>query len=392
MGNSNDSDPFCDTITEEQIKWDFVCADQGDQIKSCSSLNPQTLDMALLSASIVIGGTILFLNLVILWTARKKQCRTPINGLVYGLCVEDLLTALVIIPLFIASFKSNLIFLGPLCNLYGFSVVFMSMASGSTVCLISILQTYAYIRPLAFRCHIRTYTVRISSIVRYLLMFLFVLPCVIRPDFSFQYDRSGHMCTWNVLGRIPQHHGDSFNYITFAAWFYPLFGLLQIILMVGSVTLASALVVKARYVLTKHGNHQKVRKGRKRGKAPNLAEGILLSLSYLVGVSFLILTQINDYLLPQEAQIHVMTSCTEWNIFKTSAIFLTSLLNQFAIGLKNRRIRKQLLRDLRKSVIKRYSVVKRRISRSDYIVSTFRLRSDTRLSEITSQNRLSQVT
>lgn len=37
-----------------------------------------------------------------------------------------------------------------------------------------------------------------------------------------------------------------------------------------------------------------------------------------------------------------MTSCTEWNIFKTSAIFLTSLLNQFAIGLKNRRIRKQV--------------------------------------------------
>ena len=55
----------------------------------------------------VIGGTILFLNLVILWTARKKHCRTPINGLVYGLCVEDLLTALIIIPLFIASFKSD---------------------------------------------------------------------------------------------------------------------------------------------------------------------------------------------------------------------------------------------------------------------------------------------
>lgn len=364
--------------------YDFACK-SGQNLVSCTEINPRTLDMAILSTSIVIGGTILFLNLVILWTARKKHCRTPINGLVYGLCVEDLLTALIIIPLFIASFKSDQIFLSPLCNLYGLSVVFVSMASGSTVCLISILQTYAYLRPLAFRCHIRTYTVRISSYVRYMLMFVFVLPCIVKQDFFFQYDTSGHMCTWNFNGHID---ASGFNYIQFATWFYPLFGTLQIVLMVGSVTVASVLVVKARYILRKHGHQQgnkKGMKGKKRGKAPNLAEGILLSLSYLVGVTFLILTQINDYLLPKSAQINFMTTCSEWNIFKTSAIFLTSLLNQFAIGLKNRRIRTQLIRDLRKSVIRRYGVVRRRISRSDYIVSTFRLRSETRLSEITSQ-------
>jgi hypothetical protein len=122
----------------------------------------------------VIAGTILFLNQVIPWTARKKHCRTPINGLVYGLCVEDLSSYLC---------SSLQIFLSPLCNLCGLSVVFMSMASGSTVCLISILQTYAYFKPLAFRCHIGTYTARISSVVRYLLMFLFVLPCVTGKDF-----------------------------------------------------------------------------------------------------------------------------------------------------------------------------------------------------------------
>ena len=50
-------------------------------------------------------------------------------------------------------------------------------------------------------------------------------------------------------------------------------------------------------ILRKHGHQQgnkKGMKGKKRGKAPNLAEGILLSLSYLVGVTFLILTQVSQ--------------------------------------------------------------------------------------------------
>ena len=42
----------------------------------------------------------------------------------------------------------------------------------------------------------------------------------------------------------------------------------------------------------KHG--EKKKKGNKRGRAPNLAEGILLSLSYLLGVSFLIVTQVRS--------------------------------------------------------------------------------------------------
>ena len=45
-------------------------------------------------------------------------------------------------------------------------------------------------------------------------MFVFVLPCVVKSDFSFQYDRSGHMCTWNELGRADDHAGEKFNYIT----------------------------------------------------------------------------------------------------------------------------------------------------------------------------------
>ena len=47
-------------------------------------------------------------------------------------------------------------------------------------------------------------------------MFVFVLPCVVRSDFSFQYDRSGHMCTWNQLGQADSNSsaGKTFNYIT----------------------------------------------------------------------------------------------------------------------------------------------------------------------------------
>ena len=57
MGNSDHSDPlpdpFCDTINEDQKKWDFICNGTGTKMSNYTSMNPQTLDMAILSASIV---------------------------------------------------------------------------------------------------------------------------------------------------------------------------------------------------------------------------------------------------------------------------------------------------------------------------------------------------
>ena len=43
-----------------------------------------------------------------------------------------------------------------------------------------------------------------------MLMFVFVLPCIVKQDFFFQYDTSGHMCTWNFNGHID---ASGFNYI-----------------------------------------------------------------------------------------------------------------------------------------------------------------------------------
>ena len=43
-----------------------------------------------------------------------------------------------------------------------------------------------------------------------MLMFVFVLPCIVKQDFFFQYDTSGHMCTWNFNGHID---ASGFDYI-----------------------------------------------------------------------------------------------------------------------------------------------------------------------------------
>ena len=42
-------------------------------------------------------------------------------------------------------------------------------------------------------------------------MVIFVLPCVIHDGFNFQYDASGHMCTWNFAGHTSS--GTRFNYL-----------------------------------------------------------------------------------------------------------------------------------------------------------------------------------